>query len=142
MVADALEPGELLGGEHAAGVLLLEQPGVVALADEVGVGDELVVLVERDADEGDEVGEDALAGAAHLRAVELLVRLPELLGRPLVRRPADRLGELLDLAEGEPLRLAAGVEDLERGDLVAVAPRRTAPSDSTVRRARSAASAE
>ena len=120
VVADALEPGELLGGEDAAGVLLLEEPGVVAVADEVGVGDELVVLVEGDADEGDEVGEDALAGAAHLRAVELLVRLPELLGRPLVRGPADRLGELLDLAEGEPLGLAAGVEDLEGGDLVAV----------------------
>ena len=100
---------------------------MVALADEVGVGDELVVLVEGDADERDEVGEDALAGAAHLRAVERLVRLPELLRRPLVRRPADRLGELLHLAEGEPLRLAAGVEDLEGGDLVAVAPRRTAP---------------
>ena len=106
--------------EHAPGVLLLEQPGVVALADEVGVRDELVLLVEGDADERDEVGEHALAGAAHLRAVELLVRLPELLGRPLVRRAADRLRELLHLAEGEPLRLPAGVEDLERRDLVAV----------------------
>ena len=107
VVADPLEPGELLGGEDAAGVLLLEEPGVVALADEVGIRHELVLLVERDADERDEVGEDALAGAAHLRAVELLVGLPELLGRPLVGRPADRLRELLDLAEGEPLRLAA-----------------------------------
>ena len=120
VVADAFEPGELLDGEHASGVLLLEEPGVVALADEVGVGHELVFLVEGDADEGDEVGEHAVAGAAHLRAVELLVGLPELVGCPLVRRTADRLGELLHLAEGEALGLAAGVEDLEGGDLVAV----------------------
>ena len=90
VVADALEPRELLGGEHASGVLLLEEPGVVALADVVGVGDELVLLVEGDADEGDEVGEHALARAAHLsgRAARTPARA---LGRPLVRRAADRL---------------------------------------------------
>ncbi len=98
MVADPLEPVELLGGEQPARVLLGEEPGAEALADELGVRDELLVLVERDAHERDEVGEHALAGAAHLRAVERLVRLPQPLGRPAVRRPLDRLRELLHLA--------------------------------------------
>ena len=60
MVADPLEPEELLLREHPPRVLLREEPGAVALAHELGVGDELVRLVERDADERDEVGQHAL----------------------------------------------------------------------------------
>ena len=93
----------------AAGVLLLEQPGVVALAHEVGVGDELVVLVEREADERDEVGEHALAGAAHLRAVELPRRparaSPASTGAAAARSPA---ASSLTSREGQPLRLYGG----------------------------------
>ena len=88
VVADPLEPEELLRREQASRVLLGEEPGAVALADELGIGHELVLLVERDPHEGDEVGQHPLARAAHLRAVERLVGLPQPLGRPPVRRAA------------------------------------------------------
>src|SRR5207247_4849526 len=111
--ADALEPGELLLREHAVRIRLGEEPGAVALADEVRVGDELVLLVKRDPDERDEVGQNALSRAADPRAVERLVRLPEPLRRPAEGRTLDRLRELLHLAEREPLRLPARIQDLE-----------------------------
>ena len=49
MVANALEPLELLAGEDPAEVLLLQEPRREALADELRVGHELVVAVDRDA---------------------------------------------------------------------------------------------
>ena len=61
MVADALEPGELLGGERRG----RRSPAGASQAskrsrDLLGERDELVVLLEREADERDEVGEHAL----------------------------------------------------------------------------------
>ena len=76
---------------------------------------------EREADERDEVGQHALAGAAHARAVERLVGLPRAArasswygGRSIAA------GELLDLRVASAARGTGAVEHLERGDLVAV----------------------
>ena len=46
VVADEAEPVELLVGEGAAGLLLLEEPGVEPFVDLLGVRDQLVVLAE------------------------------------------------------------------------------------------------
>ena len=75
-----------------------------ALADDVGVGDELVVLVEGEADERDEVGEDALPEPRTFErsscsyACQSFSGVHWCGGRPIA------CGELLDLAE----RRAAG----------------------------------
>jgi hypothetical protein len=118
MIADPLKPGDLLRRERPTGILLLEEPCVVPLVHAVWIRHELAVLMEREPDERDDVGENALSGAVHLRAVERFVSGPELCGCPLVRRSADRVRELLDLLEREPLSVRAALEDLERGDLV------------------------
>ena len=76
VVADEVEPGELLGGEGAAAGGLLGEPGGVARVDGVGAGDERVLLVEGDADEGDEVGEDALGAGAATGVVALATVRP------------------------------------------------------------------
>ena len=48
VIANALEPGKLRRRERPPRVLLGEQPGLEALVDQLGVGDELVVLLERE----------------------------------------------------------------------------------------------
>src|SRR5437763_7111543 len=78
VVADQLDPLELLGGEASAGGLLLGEPGLEPLIDAVLEGDQLLVRVESETDEGDDVGEElAASGAADLVAGEDLVSSPE-----------------------------------------------------------------
>ena len=48
--------------ERHAGLLLLGQPGGVPLVHAVGVGDELVVDADGEADQRDEVGQRAVVG--------------------------------------------------------------------------------
>ena len=57
MVADQLEPLALLGGERPARRLLLGEPVVERARDLLGERDQLVLLVEREADQRDDVGQ-------------------------------------------------------------------------------------
>ena len=93
MVADHFEPAALLGGELLACTFLLRQPGFEVRIDALGEWDEFVVLVNGEADEGDEVGEDAFRGRAFdLGFIEGGVGLPELGFGPEVRRLLDGVG--------------------------------------------------
>ncbi len=90
----------------------------------LGERDQLVVLVHGEADEGDEVGEDALAaGAFDLVFLQRGVGLPELGFGPEVRRRLDAFGQILHVLELQPLPVGLAVEDLQRGDLVLVLSR-------------------
>ena len=120
VVSDESEPLELLVGEGTARVLLLNQPGLEAFGDVLGIGTELVVEAEGVPDERDDVGEHGAGRAADLGGVQGLVGLPQPLGCPGVRWSADRLGQFLDVAVGEPLGVGLAVEHLEGGDLVLV----------------------
>ena len=74
-----------------------------------------------EADEGDEVCEDAFAARAFdLRLLQRGVGLPELGFVPEVGRLFDGIGEILDVLELEPLFVRLAVEDLQGGDLVLV----------------------
>ena len=61
MVADHFEPAALLGGEFLTSDFLLRQPGFEVGVDAFGERDEFVVLMDGEANERDEVGQDALA---------------------------------------------------------------------------------
>jgi hypothetical protein len=61
-------------------------------------------------------------GPPDLGAVEGFVGAPEGFGRQVAGRRLDGVGQRLDVGEVEPLGVGAGVEDLERGDLVLVLP--------------------
>ena len=83
MVAHGFEPLALLGGEAAAGALLVGEPALEALLDRLLEGDELGVLAEREADQGDDVRQEALVrGAADLVLGDDLVSTPEPFRRP------------------------------------------------------------
>ncbi len=69
VVADVGEPFQLVIGEAASVGFLLGEPVVEAVRNLVLVGDELAIVVEGVADEGDDIGEDALAGATDFGAV-------------------------------------------------------------------------
>ena len=56
-VHSSAEPGELLGREDGSGLGFVHEPFVEALAHGVGEGSEDGLLLQREADEGDEVGE-------------------------------------------------------------------------------------
>ncbi len=86
----------------------------------VGEGGEFGVLVEGVADEGDEVGEDALTGTADFGLVERFVGAPEGLRGPGAGWGFEGVGEGADVFEAETFVVGAAVEDLEGGDLVAV----------------------
>ncbi len=74
-----------------------------------------------EADEGDEVGEDAFAASAFdLRFLQRGVGLPELGFVPEVGWLFDRVGQILDVLELQPLLVRLAVEDLQSGDLVFV----------------------
>jgi hypothetical protein len=84
------------------------------------VRDQLRLLVEGVADEGDDVGEEALAGAFDLVAVEGFVSAPEELRGPGAGRGLDRRRQGLDVLVAESLAVGLAVEELKRLDLVAV----------------------
>ena len=74
-----------------------------------------------EADEGDEVREDALAARAFdLRLLQRGVGLPELRFVPEIGRLFDGVGQILDVLELQPLFVRLAVEDLQGGDLVFV----------------------
>ena len=59
VVSNALQPSTLPVGEAAAGGFLLCHPGSEALIHHVGEWDQLVVVRESEADQGDDVRQDA-----------------------------------------------------------------------------------
>lgn len=68
VVADVVEPRQLVGGEGDAGGGFVREPVVEAVLDGFGEGAEFGLLFEGVADEGDEVGE-AVDGAAAFDAL-------------------------------------------------------------------------
>ena len=114
VVADHFEPAALLGCELLACSFLLRQPRFEVRVDSLGEWDEFVVLVNGEADEGDEVGEDALRGRAFdLGFIEGGVGLPELGFGPEVRRLLDGVGQLFDVFEPEGLLVGSIIENLQ-----------------------------
>ena len=77
--------------------------------------------MDGEADEGDEVCEDAFAARAFdLRLLQRSIGLPELGFVPEVGRLFDGVGEFLDVFERQPLLVGLAVEDLQGGDFVFV----------------------
>ena len=71
---------------------LLSDPGFEVCVNALGERDEFVVLMDGEADEGYEIGQDPFRGCAFdLRLVEGGVGLPELGFGPEVRRFLDRV---------------------------------------------------
>lgn len=99
LVADHLEPPQLVGREAASVGLLLAQPEVEAQLDHLGVGNELVILLQGVADEADQIRVELAAMALDAVLLEPLIGAPDTLGRQVERGLADRRGELLDLGE-------------------------------------------
>ena len=121
VVADHFEPAALLGGELLACAFLLRQPRFEVRVDALGEWDEFVVLVDGEADEGDEVGQDAFRGRAFdLGFIEGGVGLPELGFGPEMRWFLDRVGQFFDVFEPEGLLVGSIIENLEGGDFVFV----------------------
>ena len=121
MVPDHLQPLHLLGRELFPDVLMLRHPVREPRLHPVGERHQLVLLVEGEAEDRDDVGEDALPGSpANLVAVERLVRPPEPVGRPVARGRFDLLGEILDVAIADPRPVGLRVEDLKGRDVVLV----------------------
>ena len=82
---------------------------------------EFVVLVDGEAHERYQIGEDtAAAGAFDLAGLQRGVGLPELGFVPQVGWLFDGVGEFLHRLEGEALFVGLGVEDLQGGDFVLV----------------------
>ena len=102
-------------------VVLLCQPGVEVGVDAFGERDEFVVLVDGEAHQRDQVGEDAAAaGAFDPGLFQRGVGLPELGFVPQVGRGLDPVGQFLDVLEAEARLVGPGIEDLQGGDLVLV----------------------
>ena len=133
MVADHFQPVQLFGGEGFFTLpsplpspwererFLLRQPGFEVGVDPLGKWHQFVVLMRGEADEGDEVGEDALAARAFdLRLLQRGIGLPELGFVPEIGRLFDGVGQILDVLELQPLLVGLAVEDLQGGDLVLV----------------------
>ena len=118
VVADEVEPGELLGREGCARLGLVHEPFVEPLGHGVGEGREHGLLFQREADEGDEVGE-----ASGLRAaLDLAGRgdgegVPEAVLGPRGVVVAQFLLQFLEHRLGEALLVRAAVEDLQGVDL-------------------------
>ena len=106
-------------GERDAGLLLLGEPGGVVLVHSVSVGNQLVVGADGVADQRDQVGEGVGGAASDVRGLDGDVGVPDDVGGPVVRRPGDPVGELLDVGEVDPA-LGGLVGELDGGDLVAV----------------------
>ena len=113
------EPLYLLIGEVA---VVTRQPLLEAPLDEGRVGFEHVVLAHSETHQRDEVGKQPLRGsAAHLRALQPLVRFPQGFGVQQVGRVVQGVGELPDLLQGQvPLGVWTAVDDLERCKFVSV----------------------
>ncbi len=109
MVADHFEPMELFRGKpppltltlsHAGrgNALLLEQPCIEIRVHPLGERHQFVVLVDGEADEGDEIGQDSLAARAFdFRLLQCGIGLPELRFVPQVGRFFDGVGQFLDV---------------------------------------------
>src|SRR3954452_23055384 len=80
--------------------------------------DKLIVLAQREPEERHEVGRDRPTVPPHLVGVQLLVSVPHLLWRKEIRRGLDRFGQLLYFSQRNPAAVWAGVERLERDELV------------------------
>src|SRR6266498_3534544 len=79
VVTNHFEPAALLGSEFFSSSFLLGHPGLEIGVHTLGKWDEFVVLVDRKANEGDEISEDPLSGCAlNLGLIEGGVCLPEL----------------------------------------------------------------
>ena len=97
------------------------QPCLEVGVDPLGEGNEFVVLVDGEAHQRNQVGEDAAAaGAFDLAGFQRGVGLPELGFVPQVGRLFDGVGEFFHGLEGEALFVGLGVEDLQGGDFVLV----------------------
>ncbi len=74
-----------------------------------------------EADEGNQIREDALAARAFdFRLLQRGIGLPELGFVPEIGRLLDGVGQILDVLELQPLLVGLAVEDLQGGDLVLV----------------------
>lgn len=126
VVADHFEPFHLFRRESwppaFAGVTGLgREPRLEVGVDTLGKRDELVVLVDGEAHERYEIGEDAPpAGTLDPGFLQRGVGVPELGFGPQVGRLLDGVGEVLDGLECKALLVGLAVEDLQRGDLVLV----------------------
>ena len=121
VVADHFEPAALLRRKLFTAGFLLRQPGFEVGIDALGEWDEFVVLVDGEADEGDEIGQDAFRGCSFdLGLIEGGVGLPELGFGPEMRRLLDRVGQFFDVFEPEGLLVGSIIENLQGGDFVFV----------------------
>ena len=118
VVADEAEPGELLGREDGSGLGFVHEPFVEALAHGVGEGSEDGLLLQREADEGDEVGEASrLRAALHFAGSGDGEGVPEAVLGPGGVGVAEFLFQFLEHGLGEALFERAAVENLEGVDL-------------------------
>lgn len=109
VVADGFQPTPLLVGELPPGLFLLRHPRLEPRVHVVAERVQVRLLVNGVAHQRDDVGEDVLPGAAHLRLVERLVGVPQQVRRPGARRQLDGIGQFPDLLVGEPLLVGLAV---------------------------------
>jgi hypothetical protein len=102
--------------------LLDRKPVVEAAVDGLREGFEDVATADSKADKGDDVGEEFLrTSTSDLRALELLIGMPEELGGEFIRWFFDSIGELFYSIVGKMApNIGLTVEYLEGGKLVFV----------------------
>ncbi len=118
VVADEFEPGALFGSEHNILGDVSFDPLDEALIDRLGKRLKNLLAFEREADEGDEVGEAAGLGSSF----DFLRRdggegVPEAVFGPGGVLFAELFLQLFEHRFGEPVTIRPAVEKLERGDL-------------------------
>lgn len=121
VVADVVEPGELVGREGDFFRGFVHEPVVEAVLDGFGEGAEFRLFFEGVADERDQVGE-AVGGTAAFDAFGGggVAGVPEGFFVPRYVFVAEFGFEFLERGFGEALFVGAGVEDLEGCDFGAV----------------------
>lgn len=121
MVADEAQPGELIGGEGDRRLGFGLQPVVEAFLHGLRKGFEQGLLLEREADEGHEVGKAASLGAAlDFGRGGGGKGIPQAVFRPGGVGGAEFLFQFLEHGLGEALAVGAAVENLQGGDFGAV----------------------
>ena len=123
MVADGLKPAKLIGAETPCLRSAAERAMRQSATRPRRGGARVRLLLEGEADKIDEVGGNFRPAAAHVRRIDALIGVPELVrgeARAAVDGLLNQLGQRLDLLEREADGVGLAIENLQHFDLVLV----------------------